>query len=61
VAYVREQGVLRSVDGMAPITEVAAAIDQALPEASASPPVRQSEGPKKKYSPAAPEVPAPKA
>jgi adenylate kinase len=32
IAYYREQGVLRTVDGMAPIADVTAAIDKALPE-----------------------------
>ncbi len=33
IAYYRQKGVLRSVDGMAAIPEVAAAIDKALPSA----------------------------
>ncbi len=31
IAYYRQQGILRSVNGMAPIADVTAAIDQALP------------------------------
>jgi adenylate kinase len=38
VAYYRLQGVLRTVNGMAPIPEVAAAIDRALTEALAAKP-----------------------
>jgi adenylate kinase len=42
IAYYRNQGILRTVNGMAPIPDVAAAIDRALP-AEASPVRRQSE------------------
>ena len=50
IAYYRQRGLLRTVNGMAPIPEVAAAIDQALPvEPSSSRPVR--EGLKKNEQP----------
>jgi adenylate kinase len=54
VAYYREQGVLRSVDGMAAIADVSEAIDRALPdEPSAASRPRQSDGLKKKPQPSA--------
>jgi len=54
VAYYRDQGALRSVDGMAPIADVAAAVDRALPdETSRSLQSRQPEGLKKKVQPSA--------
>ncbi len=37
IAYYRQRGILRSVNGMAPITEVTAAIDQALADAAGQP------------------------
>jgi adenylate kinase len=37
IAYYRGHGILRSIDGMAPIEQVAGAIEQALNEAPASP------------------------
>jgi adenylate kinase len=52
VAYYREQGVLRSVDGMAPISEVAAAIDNALPHDLAGS-QRKAGGLKKNQQPSA--------
>jgi adenylate kinase len=49
VAYYRHQGVLRTVNGMAPIPDVTAAIDKALPpEPSATRPAREPNGVKKK-------------
>ncbi len=48
IAYYRHQGVLRTVNGMAPIPEVTAAIDKALPsEPAAGRPVREASGLKK--------------
>ena len=41
VDYYRGQGTLKSVDGMAPISEVASAIDRALDAASAKKPTRK--------------------
>ena len=37
IAYYRQQGALRSVNGMAPIADVTAAIDQALPARAGRP------------------------
>jgi adenylate kinase len=49
VTYYRQQGVLRTVDGMAPIPEVTAAIDKTLsPEPAQAKPARAAEGVKKK-------------
>jgi len=45
IAYYRHQGILRTINGMAPIAEVAAAIDKALP---ADPPSAGSPAGKKK-------------
>ena len=45
VAYYREKGVLRTVNGMAPIPEVTAAIDKALPP---EPPLEPARGRLKK-------------
>src|SRR3984893_10339291 len=47
VAYYREQGVLRTVNGMAPIPEVTAAIDKALPSEPSGRPARDGGGSKK--------------
>jgi adenylate kinase len=47
VAYYREQGVLRTVNGMAPIPEVTAAIDKALPSEPSGRPAREGGGSKK--------------
>jgi adenylate kinase len=49
VAHYRRQKVVRSVNGMAPISDVTAAIDKALsPEPSAAKPARESGGLKKR-------------
>ena len=44
VDYYRRQGILRSVDGMVPISDVASAIDQALAPASTPATVNQPSG-----------------
>ncbi|MFZ3358463.1 MAG: hypothetical protein WA177_06835, partial [Xanthobacteraceae bacterium] len=44
IAYYRQQGTLRTVNGMAPIGDVAAAIDKALPSGT---PAKTSDGKKK--------------
>jgi adenylate kinase len=43
VAYYRQQGILRSINGMAPIPEVTAAIDKALPPEPAAKPRRPAQ------------------
>jgi adenylate kinase len=48
IAYYRDQGVLRTVDGMAPIDDVTTAIDRVLPSAP-----RSNEGKKKSPEPSA--------
>jgi adenylate kinase len=49
VTYYRQQNVLRTINGMAPIPDVAAAIDKAIPpEPMAAKPVRETNGLKKK-------------
>jgi len=53
VAYYREQGVLRTVNGMAPIPEVTAAIDKALPSEPSGRPAREVGGLKKNEQPSA--------
>ena len=56
IAYYRQQGVLRTVNGMAPIPDVTAAIDKALP---ADPPAARARGPaKKKAKSSTPEIAA---
>ena len=47
VAYYRQQGVLRSVNGMAPIADVTAAIDKALPSEPSTARLREPESKKK--------------
>jgi adenylate kinase len=49
VTYYRQQGVLRTVDGMAPIPDVTTAIDRALsPDPARARPARAADGVKKK-------------
>jgi adenylate kinase len=47
IAYYRQRGILRSVNGMAPIADVTAAIDRALAGAAASWPAHEVESKKK--------------
>ena len=47
IAYYRQQGVLRSVNGMAPIGDVTAAIDKTLPSEPSPTRARQPESKKK--------------
>ena len=53
IAYYRQHGILRSVNGMAPIDDVTAAIDQVLATASSEQPAGRSAAKKKSSAPKA--------